>query len=549
MLSRGVKTALFCLLLPFQFLFGKEFEVTVTERQLCDLEMLMSGSFAPLTGFLDEENYLSVVETMRLKGGALCPLPIVFDISEELAGKLKWGDRLQLLDINAQLLATFVVDSWWKPNKEKEALQLFGTLDETHPGVTILMQEMKPYYVSGEIEFVSSPAHFSFDDLRKGPEEMRSYFAGRGEGKVIAFHLSNRVDRPHFFLTEKVAEKEGGLLWLSPLVGVTAPGDIDPFTRVACYRKLLPHYSEGAAALSVLPLAVRMAGPREALWHAMIRKNYGATHFIMERKDQAQELLKKHAKEIGIEVIAAPEILYLEQEQAYVEEGNAPKGAQGLKSSEAALRQMLKKGDPIPSWYTFPEVMEVLQKAFPPRSEKGLCLFFTGLPGSGKTTLANGLIECLSEQSFHSVSHLDGNLLRECMGGDLGFSRQDRAKNIRRAGYIASEIVKHKGIVICSFIAPYEMDREWVKNLIEKNGGEYIEVYLATPIETCEERKPFLYEKARKGIIKEFTGIDDPYEIPLHPSISVDATDLTPEQAVEKVLSYLEAEGYRKELN
>jgi sulfate adenylyltransferase len=540
--------------------------ITLTPRQLCDIELLLNGGFSPLRGFLNRADYDRVVEEMRLQNGILWPMPITLDVSEEVARTLNPGDEVALRDPTGLLLAVMHVEDVWKPDKEREARLVFGTTSTEHPAVAYLMHEAGDYYVGGTLKGVQLPVHYDFKELRHTPAQLRAEFERRGWERIVAFQTRNPMHRAHKELTDRAAEEVGGHLLIHPVVGMTKPGDIDYYTRVRCYRKLLKYYPDGRAMLSLLPLAMRMGGPREAVWHVIIRKNYGCTHLIIGRdhagpgKDSsgkpfygpydAQELVQKYQDELGIGVVPFKLMVYVPDQDTYKPIDEVKEGERTLSISGTELRRRLAEGEEIPEWFSYPEVVAELRRTHPPRHQQGFTVFFTGLSGSGKSTIANALMTRLLELTGRPVTLLDGDVVRTHLSKGLGFSKEDRSINVRRIGYVASEITKHRGIAICAPIAPYEADRQYNRQLISSFGG-YIEVFVDTPLEVCEQRDvKGLYAKARAGLIKGFTGIDDPYEPPSNPEIVCRTTEETVEQCVEKILDYLYREGYlRKEEN
>ncbi len=547
------------LIICFSFsLFSNE-SVVLTKRQLCDLEMLMVGAFDPLDGYLGKDDYDSVVQNTRLSDGQVWPMPIMLDIDENLAKKIHSGDVLELRDEDKTLLAYLHVSDIWSPNKDIEAEKVYGTLDTAHPGVFYLFEETKNYYVGGKIEKIRLPFHADFSDLRKTPEEMKAYFKEQGIEKIVAFQTRNPMHRAHMEITKRASLQENAHLLIQPIVGETKPGDIDPYVRVRCYRKILSQYPEGSVTMSVLPLAMRMAGPKEALWHALIRKNFGCTHFIVGRDHagpgndsegnpfygayEAQDLVSMYAHEIGIKMVPFQAMGYIKDENTYIPLNELKPNQKIEQVSGTELRRLLDVGEEIPSWFSFPEVIEELQKAHPPLNKRGITLFFTGFSGAGKSTIGNAVADILREIQDRQITILDGDLIRQHLSKGLGFSKEDRSSNVRRVGFVASEITKNSGIAICCLIAPYEDDRAFNKDLIN-HVGEYVEIHIATPLEECESRDvKGLYAKARQGIIKDFTGIDDPYETPKNPALYIDTTDIDINEAANIVIEYLKERG------
>ncbi len=529
-------------------------------RQLCDIEMLLNGAFSPLTGFLKQADYESVVDTMRLADGTLWPIPVTLDVSQAFADSLAAGEEIALRDQEGVLIATLMVEEIFTPDRSAEARGVFGTEDAAHPGVHYLVHQSNPVYVGGPLRGVEPPIHYDFRHLRDTPAELRSRFSKLGWRKVVAFQTRNPMHRAHQELTFRAARQVEANLLIQPVVGMTKPGDVDHYTRVRCYEHLLDHYPEQTTTLSLLPLAMRMAGPREALWHALIRRNYGCTHFIVGRdhagpgKDSkgndfygpydAQDLLKAHQAEIAIEMVPFQMVVYVEDRAQYVPVDETREGDTVLNISGTEFRRRLQEGLEIPHWFSYPEVIQELRKTHPPRHRQGFTIFFTGLSGAGKSTIANALMVKLMELGGRRVTLLDGDIVRKNLSSELGFSREHRDLNILRIGFVASEITKNGGIAICAPIAPYSATRRQVRDTIEEVGG-FVEIHVATPIDICEQRdRKGLYAKARAGIIKEFTGISDPYEAPEAAEMVIDTRAITPDEAAHRIIVKLESLGY-----
>ena len=532
----------------------------LTERQLCDLEMLMSGAFSPLEGFLARADYESVCEKMRLADGTLWPIPVALDVTEEFASGIGDGSSIALRDPEGTMLAVLHVEETWTPDRSAEAEPVYGSTNPEHPGVSFVLNRANPVYVSGRLEGVEAPTHYDYRDLRMTPAELRAEFTKLGWRKIVAFQTRNPMHRAHFELTVRAATESGANLLVHPVVGMTKPGDVDHYTRVRCYEALSQHYPRGTAKLSLLPLAMRMGGPREAVWHAIIRKNHGCTHFIVGRDHagpgsdssgkefygpyDAQELLKSHQEELGVQMVPFQMMVFVEDRDAYFPVDEVPERARTLNISGTELRQRLAQGREIPSWFTFPDVAAELRRSYPPRAQQGFTVFFTGLSGSGKSTIANALMVKLLEMGGRPVTLLDGDLVRRHLSSELGFSKEHRDINIRRIGWVASEITKNGGIALCAPIAPYDNVRKDVRAVIAPVGG-FVLVHVATTLELCEERdRKGLYAKARAGILKEFTGISDPYEVPEDAEITIDTADFSPDEAAQEVILYLEREGF-----
>ena len=532
----------------------------LSSRQLCDLELLLNGGFSPLTGFMTSADHAAVCAGMRLADETLWPIPITLDVSEATAEKLFPGGKLALRDAEGVMLAVVHVEDIYRADRHAEAQAVFGTTNTEHPGVAQLLDRTEPVYVGGSVEGLHPVAHYDYKRLRHTPAELRAAFAEFGWTKVVAFQTRNPMHRVHQELTLRASKELGANLLIHPVVGMTKPGDVDHYTRVRCYQALLPRYPQNTAMLSLLPLAMRMGGPREAVWHAIIRKNYGCTHLIVGRDHagpgsdshgkafygpyDAQDLLSKHEEELGVAMVPFKLMVFVEETDSYLPIDEVPEGKRTLNLSGTDLRDRLVNGKEVPPWFTYPSVADELKRSHPPRHLQGFTLLFTGLSGSGKSTIANVLLAKLLELGGRAVTLLDGDLVRKNLSSELGFSREHRDINIRRIGYVASEITKHGGIAICAPIAPYDSVRKQVRAMVEPLGGFMI-VHVATPLEVCERRdRKGLYAKARAGIIKEFTGISDPYEEPEGAEITIDTTQLTAEEAARQIVLYLEREGY-----
>ena len=539
--------------------------LTLNQRQLCDLELIMNGGFAPLKTFMNQADYERVIREMRLADGTVWPMPIMLDLNEKNLKKIEGSPQIALRDQEGFILALMTIDEIWRPNKEWEAKQVYGTTEIEHAGVNYLLREAGDYYVSGKLTKVKSPQHFDFISLRRTPAELKKYFKDNGISKIIAFQTRNPMHKAHLELTLRASAAVGAHLLIHPVVGLTKPGDVDYFTRVKCYQKLMNYFPEDSATLSLLPLAMRMAGPREALWHAIIRKNYGCTHFIVGRdhagpgKDKrgkdfydpyaAQELAKIYAKEIGIEIVPFKEVVYVQDDCNYQPVDEVTPNKKILSISGTGLRQLLNKGDDIPDWFSFPEVVAELKKVYPSRAQQGFTLFFTGFSGAGKSTIAKAVAIKLMEIQDRPVTVLDGDVIRIHLTSELGFSKEHRSLNVRRVGFVASEITKNKGVAICAMIAPYKEDREYVRNLVAANAN-FIEIYVSTSIDACESRDTKgLYALAREGKLTGFTGINDPYEEPVNPEITIDTTQYSLEESVELILNYLRQIGHIEDRN
>ena len=532
----------------------------LTPRQVCDLDLLLNGAFSPLEGFLGEADYESVCDSMRLQSGVLWPIPVTLDVAAEFADQIGTGDTIALRDSEGVLIAIMEVAERWTPDRGSEAQRVYGTTDDTHPAVDYLLHQAGPVYLGGKVYGIEPPTFHDFKLLRDSPSELRGRFRKLGWRKVVAFQTRNPLHRAQQELTFRAARESEANLLIHPVVGMTKSGDIDHFTRVRCYEHVLEQYPEQITTLSLLNLAMRMGGPRETLLHAIIRKNYGCTHFIVgrdhagpgdDRKGQpfygpydAQELYRRHEEELDITMVPIKEVVYVENKAEYLPADETEPGDTIMELSESEFSRRLQEGLDIPEWFSFPKVVAELRRAHPPRHEQGFAVFFTGLSGSGKSTIANALMIKLLEDGSRPVTLLDGDIVRKNLSSELTFSAEHRDLNIQRIGFVANEITKNRGIAICAPIAPYARTRRLVREMISAHGG-FIEVYVSTPLEVCESRdRKGLYAKARAGIVKGFTGIDDPYETPERAEVVVDTQDLSADLAAHRILITLEKLGY-----
>lgn len=529
----------------------------LSARAVCDLELLATGGFTPVDRFMGQADYERVVNEMRLADGTVFPMPIMLPVGEAELNVAKQGQLIALRDSTNNLLAVMQVDEIYEVDRAKENQSVLGTTDIKHPFVAETSRWGK-YNISGPLRVVNLPSHYDFAELRLTPAQTRERLAALGYEKVVAFQTRNPLHRVHEELTRRAAEAVGGSFLLHPVVGLTKPGDVDYYSRVRIYSSLVEkYYDRSRTLLGLLPLAMRMAGPREALWHAIIRRNHGITHFIVGRdhagpgKDSqgkpfygpydAQQLVERFSPEIGVTMVPFKELVYLADRDTYVEEDNIPEGAKVLTISGTQVRdEYLAKGKQLPAWFTRPETSDILSEVYPPRHKQGFCVWFTGLSGAGKSTIADILTTLLLERG-RQATVLDGDVVRTHLSKGLGFSREDRDTNILRIGYVASEITRHGGAVITAAISPYISTREESRKLIGEN---FVEVFVDTPIELCEQRDvKGLYAKARSGQLKGFTGVDDPYEAPTHPELHLTTHDVTAEENAHKIIRYLEQQG------
>jgi sulfate adenylyltransferase len=536
--------------------------VKISSRAKCDLELLATGAFSPLDRFMSKADYERVLSEMRLENGVLFPIPVTLPIDE---GALTGGvDEIVLSDSHNNTIAIMQVEEVYPWDLQLEARMVLGTTDPRHP----LISEMAHWgkvYISGAIKVLSIPDNFDFQEIRLTPRQVRNRLAQMGNEKVVAFQTRNPMHRIHEELTKRAAEAVSGSLLIHPVVGMTKPGDVDHYTRVRSYRALVDnYYDRSRTLLSLLPLAMRMAGPKEALWHAIIRRNYGATHFIIGRDHagpgidshgkpfygpyDAQILLEQYSDELGVQPVEFKELVYLSDEERYEEQDRVPDGAKVLKISGTQVRDdFLSKGVSLPEWFTRKETAEILQQMYPPRHKQGFCIWFTGLSGSGKSTTAEVLTTLILEHG-RQITVLDGDVVRTHLSKGLGFSKEDRDTNILRIGFVAGEITRHGGCVICAAISPYRSARNEVRKMV--GSDHFIEVFVDTPIGVCEKRdKKGLYDKAKRGLITGFTGVDDPYEAPVDPEVTLDTVNRTVEENARSIIAFLEEKGFLQQIN
>lgn len=529
----------------------------LADRSICDLELLTIGGFSPLDRFMGAADYQGVLDDMRLSNGYIFPIPITLPVDPN--GIVRLDRDVALRNAKNELVAVMTIDEIYPWDVSEAAEKVFGTQDPRHPLVAE-MQRWGEFNISGPLRVLQIPRRHDFEDLRLTPAQVRERLQSFHRKNVVAFQTRNPLHRVHEELTKRAASAVDGVLLLHPSVGMTKPGDVDHFTRVRTYKALAQRYYEpGRILLSLLPLAMRIAGPREALWHALIRRNYGANHFVVGRdhaspgKDSsgkpfygpydAQDLVNSVSDELGVKVVQFQELVYLPDEQRYEEAGRIPSGTQTASISGTQVREeFLNNGRKLPDWFTRPEVAEILGETYPARHRQGVCIWFTGLSGAGKSATADVLTTLMLEQG-RQVTVLDGDVVRTHLSKGLTFSKEDRDINIRRIGYVAAEIVRHGGVVICAAVSPYRATRNDVRSMI--GSDRYIEVFVDTPLEVCEQRDvKGMYAKARRGEIKDFTGIDDPYEPPLNPEITLDTVAFQPEENARRIVDMLEQRGF-----
>jgi sulfate adenylyltransferase len=529
----------------------------IKPRALNDLELMATGGFSPLDRFMGKTDYERVLHEMRLADGTLFPLPITLTANPNELPAV--GSEIVLRNALNDTIAVMKLEEVFSWNPEKEARLSLGTDDPRHP----LVSEMASWgkvCISGELKVINLPRYHDFVNLRQTPAQVREKLDTMGHENVVAFQTRNPLHRIHEELTKRAAEEVGGSLLIHPVVGLTKPGDVDHYTRVRIYKTLVDkYYDKSRTMLSLLPLAMRMGGPREALLHAIIRRNHGANHFIVGRDHagpgndssgkpfygpyDAQELLTQYEAELGVRMVPFEELVYLPDDDRYVESKDIPAGAKTSNISGTQVREeYLAKGKLLPPWFTRPETAEILREMYPPKHKQGFCIWFTGLSGSGKSATTEVLTSLLLERG-REITVLDGDVIRTHLSKGLGFSKEDRDTNILRIGYVASEIVHHNGAVICAAISPYRAARNESRQMVGED--KFIMVFMDTPIEVCEQRDvKGLYAKARRGEITGFTGVDDPYEPPIDPEITLQTVNATPEENGRKIFKYLEEIGF-----
>ncbi|THB79925.1 MAG: bifunctional sulfate adenylyltransferase/adenylylsulfate kinase [Desulfobacteraceae bacterium] len=535
-------------------------DVILNDRQICDFELLATGVYSPLTGFMKQIDYESVLHRFRLESSQLWPIPVCLDISETLAAGLEIGQSVALRDPEGFLLGVMNVDDMWEFDPQKEAEAIFNTTDVSHPGVDYLFNRSGTHYIGGSIQVVNLPIHSDFKKIRRTPLEVRQIFQRLGWKRIVGFHTRQPIHRPQFEMTLKAMSQAKANLLLLPVTGVSKPGDFDHYTRMRCYQKVVTHYPPDSHVLNLLPLSMRMAGPREAILHMIIGKNFGCTHFVIGHNhgspgsdtngtpfypyDDTLNLAQDAQQELGIEVVSFEEMVYLPFEDEFKAASQVPENTDAISFTGTDIQQRIRAGKKVPEWASFPEVIAELQKSYPPPKSQGFTVFLTGLSGAGKSTIAKILYSKFLEAGTRPVSLLDGDIVRRNLSSELNFSREHRDINVRRIGFVAAEISKNRGIAICAPIAPYEKTRSEIRQSIEHYGG-FFEVHVSTPIEECEKRdRKGMYAKARAGLLKGFTGVDDPYETPENPELRIDTSGLTPDEAAQEVLLYISQKGF-----
>jgi len=521
----------------------------LTDRQICDIEMLLNGAFSPLEGFLNEADYHTVLNDMKLANNQLWPVPITLDVSKSFANSIALNENIALRDPEGVLIATMEIESIWQPDKEQEANAIFGqTNPNYHPAIHYLFHKAGEFYIGGKLKKSELPIHYDFLDIRRSPNEMKRYFEKLGWAKVVAFQSSEPIHREQQEYSSFIAKKMGLNLLIQAVAGMMSTSDMKYYTKIRCFKAILKKYPEQTSKLNLLHFAERLAGVREEIWNALVNKNYGCTHYIVHTQHalniETRKILNEYKAELDIQLIYQEEMVYIPDQQKYIEKSKVTDATKYFSMTNKEAVQRLQESLNIPDWYSYPEVMQEFKKSFPPRHQQGFTLFFTGLSGSGKSTIAQALMVKLNEIGTRPVTLLDGDLVRKNLSTELTFSKEHRNINVRRIGYVASEITKNGGIAICALIAPYHNMRKDVRELIEAVGG-FIEIHVSTPLEVCERRdRKGLYAKARAGLIKDFTGVNDTYEIPQHAELVIDSTTTKSHILAQEVILLLEQKGY-----
>ena len=531
--------------------------IQISYRSLCDLAMLAVGAFSPVDRFMGEKDYRAVLHTMRLADGTLFPVPLTLPV--ENVKNLEAGTDVLLRGPTNEMLAIMRLDEIYTWDLAGEAETVLGTTDSRHPLVSE-MHTWGKYYLSGPLSVINLPRHHDFPELKRTPAEVRTILEERGCSSVVAFQPRHPMHRVHEELTKKTMGEVNSSLLINPVVGKSNNSAIDHYTRVRCYKALIEnYYDQNATLLNLIPLAVRMAGPRAGLWHGIINRNYGANHFIVGRdrigpgrdsqgnffytSSAVQTLFHQHEKEIGIRMVPFTEMVYVSKKDTYA----MPEIARNERddyitiSGSAVIEDSLFNGSKLPGWFTRPEVAHILHEANPPKSRQGFCVWLTGLPSSGKSTIADILAPLLMARGKR-VTLLDGDVVRTHLSKGLSFSTEDRITNILRIGFVASEIVRHEGVAICALISPYVSARDEARAMVGE--GRFIEVHVDTPIAVCRQRDvKGMYSQAMRGAIKGFTGVDHAYEPPRSPEVLVQTVDVDPLESARTVINFLENKG------
>ncbi|OIQ51390.1 putative bifunctional SAT/APS kinase [Pseudodesulfovibrio hydrargyri] len=523
--------------------------VNLNPCQLCDLEMLLNRAFHPLDGYLGRKDYESVLSDMRLSDGTLWPLPICLGVSAEFAANLEEGECVAVRDAEGFMLAVLTVSDIWKPDLAAEARAIHGPEARREPVDACCCGLGEPWYIGGRVEGVSYPQRYDFTDIRLTPAEVRRSFAQKGRRKVMAVQAGRPLHRADRAMLEEIAREQGVDLLLSPQLRPSMYFSVDHFSLVRSFRQFTETFPRSMASLNLTPWFERRMGPRGALLRAVVNRNYGCTHMLVWDGAKAEprrnilsedyeahiRWLADHREETGIVSVAEHCMVLDPASGKYVRSETGVRCA----NDHNAVVDLLTRGEPVPEWMSFPGVLEELSRTYKPRWKQGITLFLTGLSGAGKSTLAKVLFVKLLELNSRPVTLLDGDIVRTNLSSELSFSREHRNLNVTRIGFVASEIVKNGGVAICAPIAPYAESRRQAREAVEEYGG-FVEIHVSTPLAACERRdRKGIYAKARAGIIKGMTGVDDPYVEPENPELRIDTSELSPDEAAHEVLLYL----------
>jgi sulfate adenylyltransferase len=529
-------------------------------KQICELELLLNGALSPLTGYMNQAERHSVLSGMKLPDGLFWPRPVMLVVSEKAAQNLAAGQTVALRDSEGVMPAILHISEVWPADPEAE----MALAEASGVPLARTQAEAGQFYVGGRLEGVTLPPRHDFLNLRLTPAEMREQFARLGWRKVMAYQPSQALHRPQYeFLLRTAMQQEANLL-IHAVAGSDPVLESGHFALVRACQALMPRLPASTSMLALNPMTPWAAGPRKTLLKAIMARNYGCSQLVTGGETVLESLHKESsqrrgqdtpnlssdtvyavAKEsLGVTLLPFPRMVYVEDRDEWLPEETVPADTRSESMSGAELTRRLMQNIKVPEWFSFPEVLDEMRKAYPPRKQQGFTVFFTGLSGSGKSTIARALTVRLMEMGGRRVSLLDGDIVRTHLSSELGFSKAHRDINIRRIGFVASEITKHGGTAICAPIAPYQATRRAVRSMIEEWGG-FLEIHVSTSVEVCEGRdRKGLYAKARAGLIPEFTGVSDPYEIPENAELTIDTTRYSVEEAVQMIVLKLEHEGY-----
>jgi len=484
---------------------------TPRAHELADLELLMSGAYAPLTGFLGRADLASLARTGRLVDGTSWPVPVTLEVPAAVVAQLHIDNPLRRVLVltdgeGAPVAAVDVTESWL-----------------TRDGATA---------VSGPVRRIGDGAQGPFRKLRQGPAELRQLLP---PGRVLGVFVDRPLHRPQLAqLAHATRTLAGHLLVLLPVGGPTADG-ISPESLVRCVlaaRDRMP-----PATIVAVPLVSRGDDIRDALLRARVASAYGVTHLLATGNSMPAGG--------GPRVLVPRELAYDSRDGQWRSRDDIPPRHRRLPMTQAELDDLLDRGAPLPEWHTPPAVARELARERPPRRHRGLVVFFTGLSGSGKSTVARGIVEVLLETGERTVTLLDGDVVRRHLSAGLTFSAADRDINVRRIGWVAAEVARHGGLAVCCPIAPYEASRRAARQYARTVGAGFMLVWVATPLAECERRdRKGLYAKARAGQLTGMTGVDDPYEEPADAELVIDTSRMSPAEAVAAVLRHLGASGW-----